>query len=159
VNQLILKTHDAAPLDSILRCAVKFKGLNIVHHHLHHDEPPCFVDDGNVILGLHNIIAHLEDRFPAPPLLIGDPIARSRQRMVCWQLTERVAQNAADLYEVMADFVPYINNALATGAYLTGDKPTIVDVAVAAICDKNLAPFAEFYDIMLGYCRAQTEVA
>jgi len=155
-NQLVLKTCDLQLTHSILRCAVKYKGLDVIYHHLR-EGPPQFIDDGNTVAGFHNIIAHLEDRFPAPPLLVGDPMARSRQRMVFWQLTEALEHHG--VVQALRDFIPFIEIAVRDGTYITGDAPTIIDVAVAAVCANEPAPFQDFRAIMEGFCQAQSEVA
>ena len=155
-NQLVLKTCDTDPVHTVLLCVTKFKGLEVIHHHLQH-EPPAFIDDGNTILGFHNIIAHIEERFPAPPLLIGDPISRSRQRMVFSQLIDNTQHYGA--VHALREFEPFVAAALKSGSYLTGDLPTIVDVAVAALCTNEPSPFAEFRNIMQGFCTRQLEVA
>jgi glutathione S-transferase len=155
-DRLILKTCNVQPVHEILRCAVKFKGIETSYQTLH-DGPPQFIDHGNAIVGLHNIIAHLEDRFPAPPLLLGDAMARSRQRMIFWQIVERAQRN--EIAELLEEFSPYVINALLTRTFLTGENPTIVDIAVAALCINGPSPYAEFRHVITEFCGQQMEVA
>jgi glutathione S-transferase len=155
-DRLILKTCDIQPAHAILICAAKFKGIQAAYQTLR-NAPPQFIDNGNTIIGFHNIVAHLEDRFPAPPLLIGDPMTRSRQRMVLWQLVEKLEN--ANVIEVLCDFEPYVTEAVHDGTYLTGDNPTIVDIAVAALCVNEPPPFYEFHVMVSQFCRQQAEVA
>ena len=54
-------------------------------------EVPVLVDDGVTVVDSADIAAHLEDRFPTPPLLPGSPELRAKARR--WQ---RIADTAID---------------------------------------------------------------
>jgi len=119
----------------ILSLILEAKGLEAVEY----DEPseyaptefaaePTLVDNGHVIHGAIVIALYLEQRYPSPALLPQDPEKCSIVMMLFRQILSN-CRHGLDL--------PQYKLHLATHGFITGDRASFVDVAVAALAPKD----------------------
>ena len=110
--------------------------------------PVLELDDGEVLSGSLDIVAHLEDRFPDPPLLPGDPARAEEVRVFCdwfdrvWKIAPNALAGAIDagrdpqepeLRAWAAELrgsLERLNALLAGRSHLLGDELGLADVAV-----------------------------
>lgn len=115
----------------ILSLLIKAKGLEAVEY----DEPsqyapqefeqePTLVDNGHVIHGTIVITLYLEQRYPSPSLMPQDPEKAS----IVMMLYRSILQHG----RAGLDLSTYRLH-LATHGFITGDRASFVDIAVAAL--------------------------
>ena len=100
---------------------------------------PTLVDNGHVIHGAIVIALYVEQRYPAPSLLPHDPEKSS----IVMMLFRSILQHGRE----GLDLATYKMH-LATHGFITGDRSSFVDVAVAALAPKG-DPFWEAFLVRL----------
>jgi glutathione S-transferase len=110
--------------------------------------PVLELDDGEVLSGSLDIVAHLEERFPDPPLLPDEPARAEEVRVFCdwfdrvWKIAPNALADAIDAGRDPQDAglqtwaaelrgsLERLNALLAGRSFLLGDEFGLADVAV-----------------------------
>ena len=126
----------------ILSLLIKAKGQECITHSeqspladARFAEEPTLVDKGHVLHGTMVIMLYLEQRYPSPCLLPQDPCKASIVMMLLRNIL-KTGREGLDL--------PIYKLHLVTHGYMTGDRPSLVDIAVAALAPEDDPYWASF---------------
>ena len=126
----------------ILSLLIKAKGQELVAHpeqsplaDAKYIDEPTLIDQGHVMHGTMVIALYLEQRYPSPCLLPQDP-CKSSVVMMLFRNIIKTGRVGLDL--------PIYKMHLVTHGYMGGDRPSLVDVAVAALAPKDDPYWAAF---------------
>lgn len=123
-----------------------------------YNQVPILVERDLVLFESNIINEYIDERFPHPQLMPGDPIMRGRGRLVLHRLEKELfvhvqtlensastskAQAAAR--EAIANGLTMIAPAFAKNKYVLGDEFSMIDVALAPLLWR-----LDYYDIKLG---------
>lgn len=123
-----------------------------------YNQVPVLVER-DLILHESNIInEYIDERFPHPQLMPGDPVMRGRGRLVMYRLekelfshvqtlesAESSSKEQAKAREAIAQGLTVLAPAFAKNKYILGDDFSMIDVAIAPLLWR-----LEHYDIKLG---------
>lgn len=123
-----------------------------------YNQVPVLVER-DLILHESNIInEYIDERFPHPQLMPGDPVMRGRGRLVMYRLEKELfshvqtlesaefsSKEQAKAREAIAQGLTVLAPAFAKNKYILGDDFSMIDVAIAPLLWR-----LEHYDIKLG---------
>lgn len=112
--------------------------------------PVLVLDDGQALPESEIIVDYLEQRFPAPPLLPAEPLARARARLAarvaelyvmgpilglfgCLAPDRRGSDEAGRLFGQLEAGLSHLEACARPAAYAAGGQPTLADCALVPI--------------------------
>lgn len=109
-----------------------------------YNELPTLVDRDLVLYDSKVIMEYLDERFPHPPLMPVDPVARARNRLMLYRidrdwyplaalLTGRDSKQAAAARAELRDGVAMLGPVLRQKPFFLSDELTLVDCAIAPL--------------------------
>ena len=109
-----------------------------------YNQVPVLVER-DLILHESNIInEYIDERFPHPQLMPGDPVQRGRGRLVLYRL-ESTPKEQAKAREAISQGLTMLAPAFSKHKYIMGDDFSMIDVAIAPLLWR-----LDHYDIKLG---------
>jgi len=145
------------PSSHAVRFVLAEKAINVEIHHVHGDEKPedlhelnpydtvlTLVDRELVLYEAQIIMEYLDERFPHPPLMPVDPVARANNRLFRYRISRdiygllgeidsRDQAGAAAARKSLRDHLTAIAPAFAKKRYFMSDDYSLVDCYLAPV--------------------------
>lgn len=154
---MMLYSERVDPKGHAARIVLAEKDINVEIHYVNADDPPVELRELNpyndvltladrdlVLYDLQIIMEYLDERFPHPPLMPVDPVARAKNRQLCYRvrrdiygpIVDLAADNeiaAANARKAIRDNLTAIAGAFTQMPYFMSEEYTLVDCCLAPV--------------------------
>lgn len=154
---MMLYTDTTDPIGHAVRIVLAEKDINVEINYVDVDEPPVELRELNpyadtltladrelVLYDAQIIMEYLDERFPHPPLMPVDPVARASNRQLCYRvrrdlyapITDLSSNNeiaAANARKAVRDNLTAIAGTFTQKPYFMSDEYSLVDCCMAPI--------------------------
>lgn len=154
---MILYSDKLDPTGHVARIVLAEKDINVEIIYVDPDDPPTELRELNpytdtltladrdlVLYDVQIIMEYLDERFPHPPLMPVDPVARASNRQLCYRVRRDIYSPIADLTKgneiaaanarkAIRDNLTAIAGAFTQKPYFMSDEYTLVDCCMAPV--------------------------
>ncbi len=154
---MTLYTDKTDPLGHAARIVLAEKDISVGINYVDADDPPVELRELNpytdtltladrdlVLYDLQIIMEYLDERFPHPPLMPVDPVARAGNRQLCYRvrrdiytpIAELMSNNeiaAANARKTIRDNLTAVAGAFTQKSYFMADEYSLVDCCMAPV--------------------------
>lgn len=154
---MMLYSDSTDPIGHAARIVLSEKDINVEIRYVNATDPPTELRELNpytdtltltdrdlVLYDAQIIMEYLDERFPHPPLMPVDPVARASNRQLCYRvrrdlyapLAELIGDNeiaAANARKAIRDNLTAIAGVFTQKPYFMSDEYTLVDCCMAPI--------------------------
>ena len=140
--RLVVKEKD-------VECTMSYVSVSedpaIVGRHNPYGETPVLLDRDVTLYDMRVIIEYLDERFPHPPLLPADPVARAKARLIIFRLTRdwlkpiyrlgevKAPRLSVELHKDLHDGLVALSPIVGGQQFLMGGDCTLVDACFAPL--------------------------
>ena len=154
---MMLYSDKTDPIGHVARIVLAEKDINVEIIYVDPNDPPTELRELNpytdtltladrdlVLYDVQIIMEYLDERFPHPPLMPVDPVARASNRQLCYRvrrdiygpITDLLNNNeiaAANARKAIRDNLTAIAGAFTQKPYFMSDEYTLVDCCMAPV--------------------------